>query len=196
MRITSGLYKNKPVASPASSKTHPMGDRERLALFNMLTCVIPGATVLDSYAGTGALGLEALSRGAKSVIFVDNFPVAIKTIQKNLASLPLSDPVSAIVIKSSVESFVSSLTTKDVPSEPKLKNSLAGVPGSFNLIFADPPYETFKTEQISPLVNLLSKDGVLVVSAPKTAKIDDLKGVKLLKTHTYAAASISLFQKI
>ena len=64
MQIISGKFKHSPLKSPNSSLTHPMGSREKLALFNSLTGEIEGKTVLDAFAGTGALGLEALSRGA------------------------------------------------------------------------------------------------------------------------------------
>ena len=75
MRIISGKYKNRELQSPNSKTTHPMGDRERLAIFNMLTSRLgtpdlTGNTVLDLFAGTGALGIEALSRGAISATFL------------------------------------------------------------------------------------------------------------------------------
>ena len=70
MRIISGKYKNRELKSPKSSATHPMSERARLSIFNMLGD-ISGKTVLDLFAGTGSLGLEALSRGAASATFVE-----------------------------------------------------------------------------------------------------------------------------
>ena len=67
VRITSGSYKGRRVATPGG-KTHPMGNREKIALFNMVSEYLPGSRVLDAYAGSGALGIEALSRGAAEVV--------------------------------------------------------------------------------------------------------------------------------
>ena len=89
MQIISGIYKNKKILSPLDSRTHPMGSREKLALFNSLTSLLPnnsfiGLSVLDVFAGTGALGLEALSRGAKNVIFVEKSREIAKILAKNI----------------------------------------------------------------------------------------------------------------
>ena len=84
--VTSGKYRGRRILTPGLG-THPMGSREKLALFNMLTGKIEGATVLDAFAGSGALGIEALSRGAFKVIFVDNSKKATEVISKNLDTL-------------------------------------------------------------------------------------------------------------
>ena len=81
--ILSGKYKGTKLASPNLSTTHPMGSREKLALFNMLAPYLEGARVLDYFAGSGALGLEALSRGATEVVFIENNPKARQTIKEN-----------------------------------------------------------------------------------------------------------------
>ena len=80
LRITSGNYRGRKIATPGG-KTHPMGERERLALFNMIGPFIPEAMVLDAFSGSGALGIEALSRGAKHVVFVDIDKKAFETIK-------------------------------------------------------------------------------------------------------------------
>ena len=83
LRILSGKYKGTKLASPDLKTTHPMGSREKLALFNMLGSYLEGAEVLDYFAGSGALGLEAISRGAATITFIENNPKARQTIQEN-----------------------------------------------------------------------------------------------------------------
>ncbi|MBQ6396478.1 16S rRNA (guanine(966)-N(2))-methyltransferase RsmD [Candidatus Saccharibacteria bacterium] len=187
MRILSGKYKNKPLKSPQSETTHPMGEREKLALFNMLLSELDeqgfeNLTVLDAFAGSGALGLEALSRGAASVTFVDNNEKALSALKSNLSALSLASS-SARVIKNPVSALVS-----------KTPNKLA--PASFDLIFADPPYSVYTPELVAPLAPLLKPSGLLVLSSPKSADVADFAPLSLLKSKTYAAARISLFRHI
>ena len=91
MRITSGIFRGRKLVSPNSETTHPMGDREKLALFNSLGDSIKGTVVLDLFAGSGALGLEALSRGAKDVDFVENSRKAVLSIKSNISALEVSN---------------------------------------------------------------------------------------------------------
>ncbi|MDO4742371.1 MAG: RsmD family RNA methyltransferase, partial [Candidatus Saccharibacteria bacterium] len=144
LRITSGEKRGAFILTPGG-KTHPMGERERLALFNMLGPV-NRKTVLDLFAGSGALGIEALSRGAKSVIFVDSSPLAARSIKRNLEKLGYAD--RAIVKLGSVINF---------RAEQK-----------FDLIFADPPYDDYNPEDLANIPELLKKGGLFVLSHPKT----------------------------
>ena len=168
--ITSGKYRGRKLTAPGGA-THPMGSREKIALFNMLTGVIEGARVLDCFAGSGALGCEALSRGAKSVVFVEKSPKAAKVIRRNLDSLGIDD---SEVIQGDISNVMESL-------------------GSFDVILADPPYDDFDPKKIESLVPLLGKNGVLALSHPGEAI--GFVGLKLLKSHQYAGAHISLYTK-
>ena len=140
MRIISGKYKNRELKSPNSSKTHPMGERERLAIFNMLGN-LAGKTVLDLFAGTGALGLEALSRGATSCTFVEKDYKAIACLKQNLQDLD-----NYQIIKKDVYSL-------DLPDQ-------------FDLIFIDPPYDQFDS-RVLDFQKYLNKDGIMVISSPE-----------------------------
>lgn len=151
MRIISGKYKNRELLSPNSTKTHPMGDRERLAVFNMLTSRLPdstfeGKSVLDLFAGTGALGLEALSRGAASATFVENESKALTVLKKNLAGV--SEPVE--ILKKNVYSFT--------PEK------------NYDIIFLDPPYDKFDVKVLE-FKRFLNKNGLLVLSYPKSVDL-------------------------
>ena len=123
MRVVAGLAGGRRLRAPAGRNVRPTSERVREALFNALGSLdaIAGATVLDLFAGTGALGIEALSRGATSAVFVDADLRAIQAIKENLRATGLAD--RARVVQSDVFRF------------------LAGSPPDpFDLAFADPPY--------------------------------------------------------
>ena len=140
MRIISGKYKNRELKSPNSNATHPMSERARLSIFNMLGDVT-GKSALDLFAGTGALGLETLSRGATSCIFVENHGKTLQILKENLQGIE-----NATVLKSDV--YKLDLNEK------------------FDLIFIDPPYDQFDVK-ILDFKKLLTNDGIMVVSSPE-----------------------------
>lgn len=169
--VTGGKYRSRRLATPGG-KTHPMGERERLALFNMLTGLLSGAKVLDAFSGSGALGIEALSRGAENVVFIDKSAEATKTIQENLKTLDITDGFK--VLKSSV-------------------SEAAGGLNEFDVVLADPPYDDFRLIEVECLVPLVKKGGILVLS--HLGEAPDLQGLVLDKTHKYAGARISIYHK-
>ena len=167
IKITSGTLRGRTIKSPDSSLTHPMGAREKLALFNMVSAELAGARVLDAFAGSGALGIEALSRGAGEVVFVEKNPKIAGVIRNNLKELGLTGKV----ITGAVSNFV--------PQE------------QFDLIIADPPYDDFRIEEVLKLMDILKADGTMVLSHPGEAP--ELPGLELQKTRKYAGASISIY---
>lgn len=146
-----------------------MGSREKLALFNMLTGKIEGATILDAFAGSGALGIEALSRGAAEVVFVEKNSKACEIIKKNLESLGIDEGARI------------------------LKSNVSEVTGEYDVILADPPYDNFDSSEVECLTKLLKNGGILVLSHPEEAP--ELDGLTLSKTHQYAAAHLSIYFK-
>lgn len=175
MQIISGKFKHASFDSPNDEKTHPMGNREKLALFNMLTGEIEGKTVLDAFAGTGALGLEALSLGAKSAIFVEKSPKIAKILKNNIEKVLKTEKNCAKIIVSDA---------KKIKLDEK-----------FDLILADPPYDLYSEAMIEPLIPLLNEAAILVVSVPKTAPTPVLEGLEMISRREYAAAAIILFRK-
>ena len=171
IKITSGKFRGRAIASPNLKTTHPMGAREKLALFNMISEYLPGANVLDAYAGSGALGIEALSRGASYAMFVEKNPRATAAIRKNLADLGLLECAGV--------------------SEWDVKNFLPA--NEFDIVIADPPYDTFDVRGVKNLAKFLKKGGVLVLSHPGEAP--EVSGLALQKTREYAAAKISVYTK-
>lgn len=185
--------------SPAAASTHPMGAREKIALFNMLG-PLEGLKVLDAYAGSGAPGIEALSRGAAAVTFVEKDPRVAAVIRQNLASLGLissNNPSSAksndLNLTQPPSSDPAKLNTIFVQSVATFCQSAA--PGQkFDLILADPPYDHFDPTEVSKLADFLAPAGILALSHPGEAP--NLPQFKLLKSHRYARAHISLYQRI
>ena len=103
MQIISGRFKHSNLKSPNDEHTHPMGNREKIALFNQLYGEIEGKTVLDAFAGTGALGLEALSIGAKSAVFIEKNQKIAKILKENIESVLKAEKNLAKVIISDVK---------------------------------------------------------------------------------------------
>lgn len=122
MRVIAGLAKGRKLKSPPGARTRPTADRVKEALFSSLQAELPGASVLDLYAGSGALGIEALSRGAGHVTFVERHGRTAGVLDENLALTGLSDRAE--------------LVTGDV-----LTVLGAGPPGApFDVVLIDPPY--------------------------------------------------------
>ena len=119
MRVVAGTFKGRRLTAPRGTRTRPTADRVREALFSMLGDV-GGARVLDLYAGSGALGIEALSRGADSAVFVERDAQAVAAIERNLAAVG----VEANLVRQDVVRF------------------LARADGAFDLVFCDPPYDS------------------------------------------------------
>jgi len=176
LRVIAGKLKGKVLLSPGSSQTHPMGSREKLALFNMLQPWLENTNVLDVYAGSGALGIEALSRGAREVSFIEKDRQALQVIKENLTKTEMLD--RANLYGEAVGRFVEHVELQ----------------GSFDLMIADPPYNNFQAEEIQKLVIFLKTGGVLALSYPKDRPVD-LNGMKLISRHNYAAAGIALYRK-
>jgi 16S rRNA (guanine(966)-N(2))-methyltransferase RsmD len=121
MRVVAGAYGGRRLAAPDGSATRPTSDRVREALFSVLGTSVQGARVLDLFAGSGALGIEALSRGAASAVFVDRAPRAISAVRANLAALGIDADVRRIEARAW-------LRTASARSE------------AYDLVFLDPPY--------------------------------------------------------
>ena len=173
MRITSGIYRGRTLIAPDGDQTHPMGDREKIALFNRIAPYLSASRVLDLYCGSGALGLESLSRGAQGVTFVDNSEKAIKATRENVAKLDVKS--QATVLKDKVANFLAQ----------KCENR-------FNLILCDPPYDHFYPEDFANVAAWLAADGVFVLSHPGSAP--EIPNLVLDSTKSYAKANISLYK--
>ena len=144
MRIIGGAFGSRRLKTPAGPDTRPTMDATRESLFNILGAQTQGARVLDLFAGSGALVLEALSRGAASAVFVDASPAAVKAVTQNIASLAVQEQCQVLHMSWN-------------PALGRLRR--AGVP--FDLVFLDPPYDL----AASPVLAALAQPGVLAENA-------------------------------
>ena len=127
MRIIAGTYRSRRLEAPPGWKTRPSSDRLRETLFNVLAPRMEGASFLDLYAGSGAVGLEALSRGAAKVTFVERAPEALKALRRNLEQLGIA---SGFVVRAeSVAAFLRSAAKAGQKQAPH------------EVVFLDPPYD-------------------------------------------------------
>lgn len=183
MRIISGKYKNLSLAVPSGNRTHPMGERVRGAIFNALGAKLADAVILDAFAGTGALGIEALSRGAAQAILVENDKRALRAIQENIARLEPLELGEVRVFPASISKFIE----QALAYRPDMK---------FDIIFTDSPYDKPSVGLIQQLSPLLDPDGVLVLSWPKKLAPPELPGLELVQSATYADAAVHYFSVI
>lgn len=123
MRVIAGQFRSRPLAAPKGRDTRPTSDRLRETLFNVLAPRLPGSVFLDIYAGSGAVGIEALSRGAQEVIFVENAEPALRAIRANLSSLGIRGGYAL-----------------EARSAAAALKRLAAAGRTANFIFFDPPY--------------------------------------------------------
>lgn len=147
MRIIAGAAKGRQLVVPKGTELRPTADRVREALFSSLQPVVPGARVLDLFAGSGALGLEALSRGAAAATFVERAGRSLEALRRNVAIVGLAD---SVVVAGDVRATLAG----EVPGAP------------FDLVLADPPYHEPKAalaEVLEALVVHLAPDATVVV---------------------------------
>lgn len=172
MRVTGGILKGRQLTAPAGQHVRPTIDKVREAVFNILAHEVPGAAVLDLFAGAGTLGIEALSRGAESAVFVENASAATRVLQKNLDQLHLE------------------ALTLQMDWSAALKR-LAENRQRFDLIFADPPYQKFTPAQIADAVaesRLLAPNGILIIETD--AKADADLSLPVLKRRSFGQTQL------
>ena len=170
MRIVGGKYRHRNIIYPDdASHTRPTKDRVREAIFSAVGD-ISNARVLDLYAGSGAMGIEALSRGASHCTFVDISPIAVKVIKENIANLKINQSEYEII------------KNKDIYALDLLKQK----GNKFDLIILDPPYEEGQYELIIDKMNndgLLSENVIIVMEANRLIKLENIDYKKNKEYH-------------
>jgi len=175
MRIVSGKHKGRPLAAPKGRDTRPTSDRAREAMFNVLEHLpdspgLSGARVLDVFAGTGALGLEALSRGAAHVVFVENNRAALDVLKANIGTLGEGANTSILPIKAA---------------------SLGAPNEAVDYAFLDAPYAKNLTEptlHILATLGWLNEGAIILVEVAQSEGLTPPPQFSLLKEKTYGAA--------
>lgn len=176
VRIISGTYGGRKIDAPDTARTHPMSERARGALFNSLGGLVEGADVLDAFAGTGVLGLEALSRGARHVTFVERDRIALKVIAKNITTLDVEE--GADIVRTSVANW---LKTRQE--------------GYYDIIFADPPYHDTQFSTVTQLFRLLKPGALMVLSHPGRGEAPTKTGVVVVDNRSYGDAYLTFYRR-
>ena len=179
MRVIAGTAKGRTLKTPASI-TRPTMDRVRAAIFSMLGNRVPEARVLDLFAGTGAMGIEALSRGADSVIFVDQDKKSAEVIRQNLELTKLRGEIKQV----------------DAISFFKYQQA------SFDLIFADPPYASntdsdwiAKLLSTPELLSAIAEEGLLILECEKEQLLPEISELEKIIDRTYGITRIVILRK-
>ena len=180
IRIIAGEYGGRKIDAPSfeNSRTKPMGERIRNAMFNKIGDEIQSARILDAFAGTGSVGLEALSRGASHATFVERDKIAQKILAKNVVSLGAENSVK--IVNTSVNNW---LEHSDV--------------GSYDIIFADPPYHDLQLSTVSKLFGLLKPNGLMLLSHSGRGEGPNLEnGIVVVDNRSYGNAHLTSFRRV
>ena len=184
MRIISGSFKGKKIHQPIDFKTRPLKDLTKESIFNIIShsnkfnAKIENANILDLFSGVGSFGMECLSRGAKKVIFMENYPKVIPILKKNLTLLNSSENYEII--------------EKDVYENISCLNLF----GRFDIIFLDPPYKDKNVEKILSNIVInksLKNNGIIIMHRHKDEKDNFLEKFKIIEERKYGISKIIFF---
>lgn len=179
MRVVGGISKGRKLKALKGLNIRPTSDKVKESIFNILGDKIVDAVFLDLCAGTGGIGIEALSRGAKETVFVENNQKAVKLIKENLLLCNLENDSNVIC-----DDAVGFLDDSDK---------------SFDIIFFDPPYKSDLFEKAMAVFDrkeMLNNNGILIIEHnSKTVLQEDIKSLILLKKYKYGDTTLSFYKK-
>ncbi len=176
MRIIAGSLGGRKIETPDGKKTHPMSERIRNALFNSIGDEIGGARVLDAFAGSGALGIEAISRGASHATFIERDRIAQKVIDENITTLGISEQTK--IIRASVAAWISTYDGE-----------------LFDIILVDPPYHDPQFSTAIQLNGLLKPGALMVLSRPGRSESPTGARIVVVDNRSYGDAALTYFRK-
>jgi 16S rRNA (guanine966-N2)-methyltransferase len=174
MRVIAGRLGGRNFESPRTHRTHPMSDKVRGALFNTLG-ELYGLTVLDAFAGSGACSIEAVSRGAASVLAIDIDAEAVKTIAENVRLLGLEDTIT--VRRKNISGWSRNNQDK-----------------RFDVVLADPPYNDIRPDVLERLSVHVRPGGLFVLSWPGSEPIRNFVGLEIVSHKTYGDAQLVFYR--
>ncbi|SET85893.1 16S rRNA (guanine(966)-N(2))-methyltransferase RsmD [Salinibacillus kushneri] len=182
MRVISGTYKSHPLRTISGKNTRPTTDKVKEAIFQVIGPYFEGGIGLDLFAGSGGLGIEAISRGADKVLFIDSHPKAIQTIHENINNLKIKDQTE--VYKNDAFRALKAASKRGLV---------------FDWIFLDPPYKRISFEKLFKVIFNLGvvRKGSILICEHSTDDIlpDNFKRLEMVKTEEYGSTiSVSLFE--
>lgn len=182
MRVIGGKFRGRRLLAPDGEATRPTASRVREALFDILQSRVEGSLFLDLFAGTGAVGIEALSRGAEKALFVETAPSALKSLQRNLEQLGASAQGQILPLEAG-----------------RALALLSDRQESISLAFADPPYahyanprEGWRLALSRP--HLWAEEALLVLEHPHRTPLTPPEGFEAGRTYRYGETALSLFR--
>ena len=180
MRITGGQAKGIPIRAPKGAQTRPTSDKVRQALFNILGAHVSDRRVLDVFAGSGALAIEALSLGAACAVLIERAPASVHVIKSNLEKTGLAN--KADIIRADFRSAL---------------RKLGGRKDVFNLVFVDPPYEQTMFEDLISLFSkhrIISREAIIIVEHFKKVEVPPIiADIPLVQERIYGQTYLSFF---
>lgn len=178
LKVAGGTARGIPLAEPKGHRLRPTSGLVREAIFNILGDLVPGARVLDCYAGTGALGIEALSGGAREAVFIETHPAACRAILDSLARTGLAE--NATVLRG------------------KLPGALSTISGAFDLVFMDPPYDDIDAAELLSSMRTLLTPGGLVVYEHKSRynPPEQPSGLILDERRNYGDSAVAIYRAL
>ena len=182
MRIISGYLKGKKINLPKDKKTRPLRDLVKESIFNILThsnkinSKIENALILDLFSGSGSFGLECISRGAKKVFFNENYPEALKILEKNITLLDCKDKVEILDFDCfDLESYINRFSD------------------SFDVVFMDPPFNEKKINLLLKILidsKLLKQNGLIILHRASKEKENLIEKFNIVETRIYGVSKI------
>lgn len=175
MRVIAGWLGGRIFDSPQGYRTHPMSEKMRGAIFGALGD-IKGLNVLDAFGGSGALAIEAISRGAKNALVIERDPAAHSVIENNLKTLDIAQRVKA------TRAYAGAWSTRH-------QSQL------FDVILLDPPYDSIPYRDLKRMPRHVATDGVLVLSWPGKMEQLSLDGLKIVQTKNYNDSQLIFYKR-
>lgn len=181
MRVVTGKARGRKLSVPAGRDVRPTSDRVREAVFSSLGERVPGARVLDLFAGSGALGIEALSRGATRAVFVEKTGAALSAVRSNLEVTGLED-LATVLARDAFAAL----------------RGLRRANERFDLVFLDPPYDAGLLERALDSIasgGLLAEGGAIVAEHRISLKIDAPRGLRTRTRKSYGGTAVTTFER-
>lgn len=175
MRIVGGKYRGRVLTEVKFEGIRPTSDMARESLFNILQFKVAGAEVLDLFCGTGAIGIEALSRGAKRVVFNDADKKSLQVLKNNLEKLKVDEPYS-------VKNF-------------DAIGLLDRIEDKFDIVYIDPPYRSDLKEVAVQKAKRVIKDNGLIILEDEKEFDSQIDGLKITDRRKYGRVKLTFFQK-
>lgn len=178
MRVISGSRRGHKLLEFEGMEVRPTTDRVKESIFNIIQTYVPGAKVLDMFSGSGALSMEAISRGAESAVCIDIDKRSVDIIKKNITSLRFEDKCT--VVNRSCFDYIKDCRDK------------------FDIIFLDPPYNKGFIEPVLEAIvakDILSEDGIVILESDNTDFHSEIKGLEIYRQKKYGRSYITIYKK-